>query len=79
MGARRLSLRVPGPLAGFAAGYDVGLERRRICRRAALYAVRDRLWQLCRLLVDNREYMLLERQLAPRTRADTQRTHSRYA
>jgi hypothetical protein len=45
MGARRLSSRVTGPLAGFAAGYDLWLEGRGICRRA----VRDRLWQLAYL------------------------------
>lgn len=36
-----MSSRVPGPLAGFAAGYDVWLAGRGICRRA----IRDRLWQ----------------------------------
>ncbi len=45
MAGQRLSSRVPGPLAGFAAGYDVWLEGRGICRRA----VRDRLWQLAYL------------------------------
>jgi integrase/recombinase XerD len=41
MGAQRLSSRVTGPLAGFAACYEVWLEGRGICRRA----IRDRLWQ----------------------------------
>jgi hypothetical protein len=45
MAGQRLSSRVPGPLAGFAAGYDIWLEGRGICRRA----VRDRLWQLAYL------------------------------
>jgi hypothetical protein len=42
MGAQKLSSRVPGPLAWFAAGYELWLEGRGICWRA----VRDRLWQL---------------------------------
>lgn len=42
MAARRLTSRVAGPLAGFAAGYEVWLAGRGICRRA----IRDRLWQL---------------------------------
>ena len=41
MAARRLASRVVGPLAGFAAGYEVWLAGRGICRRA----IRDRLWQ----------------------------------
>jgi integrase/recombinase XerD len=45
MAGQRLSSRVPGPLAGFAPGYDIRLEGRGICRRA----VRDRLWQLAYL------------------------------
>jgi integrase/recombinase XerD len=130
MGARPLTSRVEGPLAGFAVGYESWLAAKGICRRA----IRDRIWQFwylsewlgdrglsaidldrrCaeehlaerreagrvergspsslrwpleylreigvappdmeppagpvdRLLVDYREYMLLERQLAPRT------------
>jgi integrase/recombinase XerD len=41
MAGQMLSSRVPGPLAGFAAGYDVWLAGRGICRRA----IRDRVWQ----------------------------------
>jgi integrase/recombinase XerD len=45
MAARRLTSRVVGPLAEFAAGYDVWLDGRGLCRRA----VRDRLWQFAYL------------------------------
>jgi hypothetical protein len=41
MAARRLTSRVAGPLAGFAAGYELWLAGRGICRRA----IQDRLWQ----------------------------------
>ena len=41
MGARKLTSRVEGPLAEFAAGYESWLAAKGICRRA----IRDRIWQ----------------------------------